>query len=252
MTKEEAKFILSALCNNEKERFDPGVTEALRMAENDEELGNWFADLLEFDGMMSEELGNIPIPPELEGNILTGLKVSQKSNRKRRVFLGALAAAALVAVGLFVAQVMNFTNRSSEELAQFHRDMLGQIEQLTGIDHVSSDPRSVAAWFESREVHPGCSIPAAINGGNLIGCTVLDWKSREVCLICFSDPSGEGPGVHLMTMDAAAFQRLTDGEEDRIDGGEWSSTVWRCGDKVHLVAVKGAGGKNPREFFPLS
>jgi hypothetical protein len=240
MTREEAKFILSALHNNEKERFDPGVTEALRMAESDPDLADWFADLLEADDFISGELGEHPVPPELEGNIRAALNRSSHSPPiSRRRMAGGIAAAAALIIAFLGLRWIDRSGSPEPSLASFKENMATTLGALKGVDFVSGDPESVVNFVRSNGSAFEGTIPATLEGGKLVGCRILDWNGHEVVLVCFSREGDNAPCLHLFTIDASAIPGLADGEKTEVSrDGTWVARAWRSGERLHLLLEK--------------
>lgn len=240
MTKEEAKFILAALHNNEKERFDPGVTEALRMAETDPDLADWFADMLEFDDFISGELDEHLVPPELEGDIRAALNMSTRSpSNTRRWIAGGIAAAAALIVAFLGLQWFDQNDSPEPTLASFKQNMATTLGSLKGVDFVSSDPVSVVNFVRSCGSAFEGTIPATLEGGKLVGCKILDWNGHEVVLVCFAREGDEIPCLHLFTIDASAIPGLDDGEKTEVSRDDtWVAKAWRSGEQLHMLLEK--------------
>lgn len=239
MTREEAKSILSALHNNERERFDPGVTEALRMAESDPDLADWFADLLESD-FVSGELDDHPVPSELEGDIRAALnRPSHSPSISRRRMAGGIAAAAALVIAFLGLRWMDRSGSPEPNLATFTENMATTLSSLKGVDFASSDPGSVVNFVRSNGSAFEGTIPATLEGGKLAGCKILDWNGHEVLLVCFAREGDEVPCLHLFTIDASAIPGLNDGEKTEVSRDDtWVATAWRSGEQLHMLLEK--------------
>ncbi|HWA28266.1 MAG TPA: hypothetical protein VG734_21620 [Lacunisphaera sp.] len=84
MNQDEAKLLLSAYRPNGSDALDPVLREALRCAERDPALGNWFAAQCAFDAAMARRLRQVPPPPGLRDQLRAGLAV-QAQERSRQV-----------------------------------------------------------------------------------------------------------------------------------------------------------------------
>jgi hypothetical protein len=96
MDKEQARFILRSYRPDGADAGDPDFTEALRLAMEDRELGDWLANERAFDASFSQALLKLPLPDGLRQNILAGLAVQrgdfpQAETPGDALWIGALA-----------------------------------------------------------------------------------------------------------------------------------------------------------------
>ncbi|MDP0489611.1 MAG: hypothetical protein Q7Q71_01005 [Verrucomicrobiota bacterium JB023] len=73
MDKQEAQFILSSFRPNGSDLGDPAFTEALTLAAQDSELGEWLANERAMDTAFANALAEIPIPENLREDLFTVL-----------------------------------------------------------------------------------------------------------------------------------------------------------------------------------
>jgi|GEM_PF-461156 len=73
MDKEEARFILRCFRPDGSDAADPSFAEALQLAAEDRELGEWLARERASDAAFTESLGRLELPTTLRDEILTGL-----------------------------------------------------------------------------------------------------------------------------------------------------------------------------------
>ncbi len=256
MTNEEAKFILGAVRPGHIDPSDPDLAEALRLAGTDPELNAWFARSTAFDTVVADRLRGIAPPDDLKATILAGVRVSRRPARRFPLGRVLLAMAALLAISLVATRflpVSPVTPPISGEqiLAGFRSDMLREIENLQQIDYVSNDPDKVAKWLRENEAAPDFEIPSDTGGHRLVGCKVLLWKGHRVSLICFTNPNADGPpGLHLVTLSADALPDFDASAEAFHREGEWSTSAWREGDSIHILAAKGEH-RDLRQRLPL-
>ncbi|MDF1811777.1 MAG: hypothetical protein P1V20_06170 [Verrucomicrobiales bacterium] len=253
MDREEAKFILSAVKSDDiGTDNDKKIAEALKMAESDELLGQWFQEIQEFDSLMKSKLQDIPVPQDLKSNILTGIKVSQVPKARRRRSLWLAAAAVIFLTGLALWQTFAPVEKEKISITEFHNGMLEQLKQLRSIDQRSGDPAIVTNYLAGHGVPPDFAMPARIENNVLIGCKVLKWHGHKVTLICFDDPdSGKGAELHVMTIHADAIKEYQEQESTIVSQNEWSSTVWKSGEQVYFIAAKNAADRDLRKLLPL-
>jgi len=77
MDKERARFILSSFRPNGADTRDADFTEALQLAMEDRELGEWLASERAFDSAFADALGSIQLPGHLREDILTSLAIER-------------------------------------------------------------------------------------------------------------------------------------------------------------------------------
>ena len=77
MDKEQARFILRCFRADGADAGCPDFEEALRLAAEDRELGEWLAHERAHDACFCEALASVPLPGDLRGAILAGLAVER-------------------------------------------------------------------------------------------------------------------------------------------------------------------------------
>lgn len=96
MDKEHAKFLLKSFRPDGADAADPEFSEALALATEDRELGEWLARERAFDAAFSEALGTLPLPQSLRNEILGSLAAErgdypQADDTLDASFIGAIA-----------------------------------------------------------------------------------------------------------------------------------------------------------------
>lgn len=96
MDKQQARFVLQSFRPDGSDCSDPEFAEALKLAHEDLELGQWLARERTFDAAFAAALSEVKLPVELCKNILTGLAVErgdipQATDRIDAAMIGALA-----------------------------------------------------------------------------------------------------------------------------------------------------------------
>ncbi len=75
MDKKEAEFVLSAYRPNGKDADDSQMTAALKMANSDPDLKNWFESEVRQDQIIADKLKELRPPSNLRSRILAGMKI---------------------------------------------------------------------------------------------------------------------------------------------------------------------------------
>jgi hypothetical protein len=94
--KEQARFILRSFRAGGADSNDPGFAEALKLANEDLELGQWLATERAFDAAFAAALIKVPLPDPLRENILAHLAIErgdipQAADAMDAAMIGALA-----------------------------------------------------------------------------------------------------------------------------------------------------------------
>lgn len=96
MDKEQARFILGSFRPDGADAADPYFAEALKLALEDRELGEWLATERAFDAAFAKALGTVAAPATLHGDILACLAGEREDYPRARspedaAWIGALA-----------------------------------------------------------------------------------------------------------------------------------------------------------------
>lgn len=96
MDKEQARFVLRSYRPDGSDGSDPEFAEALKLAHQDVELGQWLANERTFDAAFAAALAEVKLPVALCKNILTGLAIErgdipQATDAMDAAIIGALA-----------------------------------------------------------------------------------------------------------------------------------------------------------------
>ncbi len=96
MDKEQARFILSSFRPDGADVGDPDFAEALKLAMENRELGEWLAHERAFDAAFAQALGSVDLPENLREDILACLSLErgdfpQADEENDAAWIGALA-----------------------------------------------------------------------------------------------------------------------------------------------------------------
>ncbi len=96
MDKEQARFILTSFRPDGMDASDPDFGEALKLATENRELGEWLASQRAFDAAFAHALGTVNLPDDLREEILAGLAAErgdfpQAGDSTDAAWIGALA-----------------------------------------------------------------------------------------------------------------------------------------------------------------
>jgi hypothetical protein len=192
MTTEEAKFILSAFRPNGSDTGNDAFCDALRIAGEDPLLGSWFAQSRAHDAAVAGKLSQIAPPPGLKEAILAGVRVSgsQGNSGLGWGWIGGLAAAAAIAIGVFSMRAPARPESGTTQLGGFAiNDMVNEKHGGRG------EPAS--ALITQLQAN-GARMPGAdqIDFEKLrdTGCRTLNLAGHDVIEVCFAR---DGSMFHL-------------------------------------------------------
>jgi hypothetical protein len=185
------------------------------MAAEDPVLGTWFARSRELDAAVASKLAQVAPPPGLREAILAGARVGESHRRRGPAWgwLGGLAAAAALAIGLFSMRVpvrpqLPATPSSAEAapIAVFAID-----DMVHGKHGGSGEPASALI---ARLQTKGTSIPTGAEIGfdrlKATGCRTISWEGHDMIEVCFVR---DGTLFHLYVLRRAGL-----GDDDAVGG----------------------------------
>jgi len=192
MRTEEAKFILSAYRPSGGDAGNTAFAEALQMAGDDPMMGAWFTLSRAHDAAVAAKLSQVQPPAGLRDAIIAGVRVSgaTRSPGLGWGWIGGLAAAAAVAIGILSMRAPAHPETGTTELAGFAiNDMLNERHGGHG------DP---AAALITQLQAPGTRMPGAdqIDFEKLreTGCRTLNFAGHDLLEVCFAR---DGAMYHL-------------------------------------------------------
>ncbi len=85
MDNEQARFILRSFRPDGADAGDPDFAEALKLAMENRELGEWLASERAFDAEFANALGTVDLPENLREDIMACLAAERGTFRRRRI-----------------------------------------------------------------------------------------------------------------------------------------------------------------------
>jgi len=215
MTLQEAKFILNSYRPNGSDSGSAAFGDALRMAGEDPVLGVWFARSRELDAAVAAKLAQVAPPPGLREAILAGARVGESHRRRGPAWgwMGGLAAAAALAIGLFSMRVpVRHQQPSIAPSAEVAPIAVFAIDDMVHGKHGGTgDP---AAALVARLQTKGSSIPSGAEIGfdklKATGCRTLSWNGEDMVEVCFVR---DGTLFHLYVLRRGGL-----GDDDAVGG----------------------------------
>lgn len=231
MTNEEAKFVLRAYRAHGADAGDEALAEALARVRRDPDLARWFAAEQAFDRAVAEKLAAVAPPPELREAILAGVKAGAPLRApwwRAPAWLG-LAASLVLLLGVAGFWTTR-ANAASEDITDFAADYVAAGFFLG--EH-GADIAELRAWLEQQKAPLPTVLPEGFHRLRSLGCKRIDYRGKQVSLICF----GDGKEYHLFVARRDDFPTMPVRERPQyfkrkgFAGAAWSDA------RNHYVAV---------------
>lgn len=230
MNRAESQFILTAYRPNGADALDPEFADALRRAEADPELGEWFAQEQAMDRFVADKLRETPLPASLRDRILAGARVSRKPAWFGAAKWMSLVAAVLV-FSILGSYYLHISSRN--KLATFAMNFIGQdFEWL----HESGEMDKIKTWLAAQHAPVPQSLPARLAGLEKIGCRTIDYQGRSISMICFFNGD---KGYHLFVMKRLReplFVSLSGRQIRSV--GKYSAAAWSDNENDYVLATE--------------
>jgi hypothetical protein len=236
MSNDEAKFLLKAYRPGGHDAADPAMAAALEQAKRDPALAAWLQHEQAHDAAVAAKLREIVPPAGLREAILAGARASgpapaPRARWRQPVWVG-VAAAVAVMLGLAVWwRLAPAGGASLEELA------VNFVDHGFRLQKHSADVGALKAWLAEKKGPLPEALPAEFAHLRALGCRTLDFRGRDVSLVCFERGGkefhvfvarrGDWPG-----MSGSATPRFL--ERNKLVAAAWSDT------KHHYVVVSDA------------
>lgn len=247
MNRHEAQFILQAYRPGGEDASDPRFQESLGLVQRDPELARWFANEQALDARISAKLrASLRAPAHLKSQLLVQSKLLRPASWRRAAVLRRFALAACV-MGLITLSAFWFHSGRDRDFASYREAMATLLDRrLDRLDFVSRDVAAVRGWLAERGAHGDLVLPAGLNGRPSLGCRLLEWRGRQVSLICFELENRKV--AHLLVADASAFQDSPAASPVLAQADGVATVSWSHGSKTYVLASKDA---SPAELIQL-
>jgi hypothetical protein len=234
MDRERAKEILLGHQPGSDDTVDPGITEALRLVENDPELALWFEQQQHADAMIRQGLREMPVPSDLKRRILAERDVVRVDFGWRNAVTAAAAAAIVV---LSFIGYWTFRRNTTYGLGTYRVTM---VRYVTGPYPMVAQAKS---FNELRQVlaqkgwPTDFIVPDPLQNVTVIGGGALQWNGHKVDLACMRE---NGHGLWLFVVDNAALPNAPNTTTPRVQMVDAvPSAVWSQDGKTYLFAAQG-------------
>jgi hypothetical protein len=190
-----------------------------------------------FDAAVSEKFRAIEAPADLRESILAGVKVSRPL---RSPFVKWSVAAALVCTAIIGSVIWRETR--PVHLAGWQSQALDVISSLVKNEATfnaqSHNGRELVAWLRANRAPAAQALPQELEKLESVGCKTFSWNGIPVSVICFV--RRDGGLIHLVTMNASAFDRVLNRKPEVAQQGHWATATWRGGEMICMLALEGS------------
>ncbi len=249
MTRDEAKFILSAYRPGNADRGDPVFAEALALARQDPELAAWFAREQLHDQAISSKLAEVPAPAGLREAILAGARASGGTVSRLGWYSAALLAAAAALALIFTLHARKSLPPSV--VAPPVRSQLLGLESFVVNDALMAGGPHQGQWgslaldlhrqLHNPEARLRSEVTVDFDAMCASGARKLSFDGHEVVEVCFMRPDTE-LWYHLYILRRSDFPNLTAPENKDYTKGELEGVgfvYWHDAHNHYIAAGPG-------------
>lgn len=243
MTNEEAKFMLQGYRPNGADADNEAFAEALKQAERDPALREWFEREQAFDAVVAGKLREIQPPPGLRESILAGKKMTPpQSEPPARPWwaqtwtVGLAAAAAIVMV--FSVALTQPTDEPVGELVRMEPIIKLAMEDIGGAHGAGTHASALGtfgAWvLDANNRLQADGMPVDLEYLRSMGCRTINVAGHDVFEICFERDSKT---FHLYIVDREDCDPTSLHHEPMFhEKGDFAAASWACDHFAYLVA----------------
>jgi hypothetical protein len=243
MTRDDAKIILLRCRPGTKDEEEPEVREALALANSDVELSRWFAEEIGRQQLVRKTLRKINAPAGLMEQIISEQAAKERMMRKRReVVKIAVLMGVIIFAGFWGFLQQGHRPKADNTLATFQNEMAGYALRGYIMDLQTNNPEQIRAFFRQRQAPSDYAISRGLQKAALVGCSVENWNTTKVSMICFATGAQLAPGnqndLWLFVVDQKSVadaprdsQRIVS-KVNRLNTATWSEN-----GKLYLLAT---------------
>jgi len=235
MTPTQAKQILLLYRPGTQDGEDPEVAEALKLAEEDPALREWFAEHQAFQTAVRAKFQEIRAPEQLR----IALSRSQKVVRPPLQFWQRplWIAAAAIFVALLMLTALYLRPAIPDRFAFYRESMVSAAVRMYGMDIETKDPNQLRQFIAQRGAPADYDLTKRLAKLQLKGGGLLRWRGNPVTMVCFD--RGTGDTLFLFVMKRSALkdppaQNAQAASLAQVDGLMTAS--WTNGADTYLLA----------------
>jgi len=233
MTREQVMEVLEAYRPGVDDT-EPLIVEALALAEQDHELRSWLEQQQALDGAIRRKLLTTEPGDHLLSQVRAGIAAREARSWQRWV---PLAACLVLLAALAGFLVKHRVSDRATDFAGYRMDMAELLQTFPRLDRETDKLEVMRQWLADKHGLTRAEIPDGLRQYPGIGCRTLDWRGKELALLCFMV---DGEVVHLIVMRQSDFPGDSFGETPEIvAAGKFTTASWKQGDTAYLALTRG-------------
>jgi hypothetical protein len=231
----EAQRVLLLYGPGTAETAEPEMREALELARQDPELGNWFEQHRAFQKAMTARLRQIEVPAHLKTSILAQAQVQQPPiSRPQPVWLRTVWLAVATVVILAGVAGVWLTPRPADRFANYQTRMVSGALREYRMDIKTNDMHLVRQGLAARGAPADYVVPERLARLHLTGGGRLSWRSNPVAMVCFD--RGDNQMLFLFILKRSALKDPPPATPRLTKVNELMTASWSQGDETYLLA----------------
>jgi len=242
VTRAEAQQVLLLYRPGSTESGEPQMAEALRLAQEDPELGHWFEQHCAFQRAMRAKIRQIEVPAHLKASLLVrgqlppAIVPPEHPRWRRSSWLGAAVAVVMVGVFAWWLSVGSASRLTADSLDNFRARMVAQVLRSyeANMTIVTNDMRLVRQDLATRGAPADYVLPRGLEHLQLTGGGRLTWRKNPVAMVCFD--RGDKQMLYLFVMNRSAVNNPPPATPQMAKVNELMSASWTVGDKTYVLA----------------
>ena len=248
MNRDEAKHILLLYRPGTADASDPQIIEALALAQQDAELGRWFAEHCARQEILRAKFREIPVPAGLKEQIVSEhAALARSATQRRNVLVGVLAVAAIVVALLVVSRTLIPRGAGTKDyntLANYQGQMIAIASSAYTMDYATNDLTQIRAYLAKNHAPADYTLPTSLEKTAATGCAIESWGNANVSMICFRTGKPLPPklpgDLWLFVVDRAAVKGAPTSTSPRFTQiNRIITATWTRGDKLYLLGTEG-------------
>jgi hypothetical protein len=243
MTRDEAKIIFLRYRPGTTDEEDPHVREALVLAKEDLELSSWLEKQTARQQALRKTFRRIKAPDGLMEQIISEQVASERRMNSHRRLAGIAVAAGILMVTVILGFLWHRSRpHASNTLDMFERQMASYALRGYTMDLQTNDAEAVREFFRKQQAPWDYAISSTLQKAALIGCSVENWQTTKVSMICFASGAKVAPvaqnDLWLFVVDPKSVEdppRNTQPQVFRLN--RLTAATWLENGKLYLLAT---------------
>ncbi len=229
MNPTQAKQVLLLYRPGTPDADDPEIQQALELARQDPELGQWLEQHVAFQSAMRAKLRQIEVPEHFKEALLARRKIVRPAIPWRSPVW--LAAAAIFVVLLGLAGLW-LRPTVPDRFANYRESMVSAAVRMYGMDIETRDMAQLRPFFAKKGAPSDYDVTGGLAQLPLKGGGLLRWRGNPVSMVCFDRA---GTTLFLFVMKREALKDAPAAADVApVDGLLTAS--WTRGNDVYVLA----------------